>query len=92
MEASTESNFKTEAQPSDSSVDWSGALQSCEFSTGLAEFVANTLMQMKYSTSASPSGSHAGVEAVGNVMPGTGDVVVSQPQFFYQPTHKVRLL
>ena len=38
---------------------------------------------MKDSTSA--SGSHAGVEAVGNVMPGTGDVVVSQPQF--EPTN-----
>ena len=47
--------------------------------------------QMKDSTSASPSGSHAGVEAVGNVMPGTGDVVVSQPQF-KPTTHKVRLL
>ena len=31
------------------------------------------------------SGSHTGVEAVGNDMPGTGDVVVSQPQF--EPTN-----
>ena len=85
MEASTENSFTTEAQPSGSSVDWSGALQSSEFRAGLAEFVANTVTQMKDSTSASPSGSHAGVEAVGNVMPGTGDVVVSQPQF--EPTN-----
>ena len=85
METSTENNFTTEAQPSGSSVDWSGALQSSEFRAGLAEFVANTLTQMKDSTSESPSGSHAGVEAVGNVMPGTGDVVVSQPQF--EPTN-----
>ena len=85
MEASTENNFTTEAQPSGSSVGWSGALQSSEFRAGLAEFVANTLTQMKDSTSASPSGSQAGVEAVGNDMPGTGDVVVSQPQF--EPTN-----
>ena len=85
METSTENNFTTEAQPSGSSVDWSGALQSSEFRAGLAEFVANIFTQMKDSTSASPSGSHAGVEAVGNVMPGTGDVVVSQPQF--EPTN-----
>ena len=65
MEASMESNFTTEAQPSGSSVDWSGALQSSEFRTGLAEFVAKTLTQMKDSTSAMPSGSHAGVAAVG---------------------------
>ena len=85
MEASTENNFTTEAQPSGSSVDWSSALQSSEFRAGLAVFVANTVTQMKDSTSASPSGSHAGVEAVGNVMPGTSDVVVSQPQF--EPTN-----
>ena len=85
MEASTENNFTTEAQPSGSSVDWFGALQSSEFRAGLAEFVANTVTQMKDSTSASPSGSHAGVEAVGNGMPGTGDVVVSQPQI--EPTN-----
>ena len=61
MEASTENNFTTEAQPSGSLVDWSGALS--EFRTGLAEFVAKTLTQMKDPSSAAPSRSRAGVEA-----------------------------
>ena len=42
-----------------------------------------TLTQMKDSTSV--SGAQTRVEEVGNVTPGTGDVLVSQPQF--EPTN-----
>ena len=83
MEASTENSGTTQTPPSGLSVDWSAALQSSEFRAGLAEMVAKTLTQMKDSTSV--SGARTRMEEVGNVTPGAGDVLVSQPQF--EPTN-----